>query len=127
MKILVTALGIAALTIANAGRAGCTYPKAPEKVPDGATAPKPDMTAAMALFANYDKDVTVYVDCLNTESQDQITKIDSTLEQAKQDALKVQIQKIVEQKTEAVLAEENVAKDRINAQIRAFNNKSKKG
>ncbi len=44
--VLATSLAIAALAVAaQASAAGCTYPKAPDNIPDGSTASKEEMIA----------------------------------------------------------------------------------
>ena len=49
--------------------ADCTAPVAPSKVPDGATAPEPEMIAAMQTLKRYDADVNTYVKCLEFEAK----------------------------------------------------------
>ena len=52
--VLATALAIAALAVAaQASAAGCTYPKAPDNIPDGSTASKEEMIAGMKAMRAY--------------------------------------------------------------------------
>ena len=52
--VLAASLAIAALAVATqASAAGCSYPKAPEKIPDGTTATKEEMIAGMKAMRAY--------------------------------------------------------------------------
>jgi len=52
--------------------ADCTFPRAPEAIPNGKTAAEPEMLAAMAAFKQYNADVTAYLACLETETTDKV-------------------------------------------------------
>ena len=125
MKILSTALAVTALAAANAAWAGCTYPKAPDKIPDGTTASKDEMIAGMKAVRAYNDDIKTYTECLKSEHDAQVAKIDPKLEQAKQDAQKAELDKVLAQKNDAAVDEAQAVTDRFNAQIHAFNDKHK--
>lgn len=73
MKKHLLILGGAALGLtSHIALADCTYPKAPDAIPDPKTASQPDMLAAMATFKQYNADVDAYVACLDTETADKI-------------------------------------------------------
>lgn len=57
MKILSTVLAFAALAAAQPVVADCTYPKAPNQIPEGATASKETMLAGIRLFRAYNEQV----------------------------------------------------------------------
>ena len=48
---------------------GCNLPPAPTKVPDGNTATKEEMIAAMETLKRYDTDVNNYTKCLEFEAK----------------------------------------------------------
>lgn len=52
----------------NLAFAECTYPKAPDAMPDPKAATQPEMVAAMASFKQYNADVDAYVACLDEET-----------------------------------------------------------
>ena len=125
MKILLTALGLAVLATSNAAWAGCTYPKAPDKIPDGTTASKAEMIAARDLFTAYNQQIVDYTKCLQTEHDDQVAKIDPKLDQAKKDAQKAELDKVLGQKNDAAVDEAQAVTGRFNAQIHAYVEKHK--
>lgn len=54
--------------VTNLAFAECTYPKAPDAVPDPKAATQPEMIAAMSAFKQYNADVDAYVACLDEET-----------------------------------------------------------
>ena len=66
MKTLYTLAAIAALA-AGPAHAACTYPKAPEKIPDGSTATLDEMRAAQAEVKRFNEEITAYQTCLKSE------------------------------------------------------------
>lgn len=56
----------------NIALAECTYPKAPDSMPDPKTATQPEMITAMSAFKQYNTDVDAYVTCLDQETNDKI-------------------------------------------------------
>src|SRR6516165_4264490 len=75
MKALSSLLILAALAGGQA-YAACSYPKAPDKLPDGATATKEEMIAAQKMVKAYNDDIKAYTDCLKLE-HDETMKADS--------------------------------------------------
>jgi len=126
MKILSTALALGALVAANAAWAGCTYPKAPDKIPDGATASKQEMIEGMKAVRAYNDQITAYTNCLKTEHDDQVSKIDPKLDPAKQASMKADLDKVLAQKNDAAVDEDQAVTERFNAQLHVFNDKNKK-
>src|ERR1700744_6048553 len=124
--VLATSLAIAALAVAaQASAAGCTYPKAPENIPDGTTASKEDMIAGMKAMRAYNDLIKTYTDCLKSEHDDQVAKIDQSLAQDKKDAQKADLDKVLAQKNDAAVDEAQAVTGRFNAQIHAYNDTHK--
>ena len=71
MKTVVLA-AIASLLCIGTVRADCVYPKAPDPIPNGKTASKDEMVAAMNLFKQYNADLGSYTECLETETAEKI-------------------------------------------------------
>jgi hypothetical protein len=103
------------------------YPKAPDKLPDGATASKEQMVAAMALVRAYDGDIKTYTDCLQQEHDEKVKA-----EAAKQDSDKSkmtkeqrdQLDNVLLQKHNAAIDADTALTTRFNEQVRAFKAKS---
>lgn len=126
MKILSTVLALGALAVASTTWAGtCTYPKAPDKMPDGSTATKEEMLAGMKAVQTYQGQIKDYTVCLQADHDDQVGKIDPKLDPAKQAAQKADLDKLLAQKNDAAVDEAQGVADRFNAQIKAFNAKKK--
>jgi hypothetical protein len=124
--VLAMSLAIAALAVAaQASAAGCSYPKAPDKIPDGTTASKEDMIAGMKAMRAYNDLIKAYTDCLKSEHDDQVTKIDPSLAQDKKDARKADLDKVLAQKNDAAVDEAQAVTGRFNDQIHAYNDKHK--
>lgn len=124
--VLAASLALAASFVAaQASAAGCTYPKAPEKIPDGATATKDDMLAGMKAMRAYNDLIKQYTDCLKSEHDDQVGKIDPSLSQEKKDAQKAQLDKVLAQKNDAAVDEAQGVTGHFNDQIHAYNEKHK--
>jgi exonuclease VII large subunit len=121
MKALTPLLLLGLLAIGPAYAANCTYPKAPEKLPDGATATRADMMAAQKTMQAYNNDVKQYQDCLQAEYDAAVQKAGDSLKKEQKESL----YKIMVQKSNAAQDEVEQLTQRFNEQIRAFNNKGK--
>ncbi|MFO1426132.1 MAG: hypothetical protein U1F11_03985 [Steroidobacteraceae bacterium] len=121
MKMLLSLAAVAALA-AGPVYAGCTYPKAPEKIPDGNTATLEEMQAAVKAVKQFDADISAYQTCLETEYNEALAKDGASLtEEQKADRAKK-----LAQKQDAAGTDSQAAADRLNAQIRVFKEKNKK-
>lgn len=69
---LVSIVGVFAVTMGVNAYADCSFPKAPEAIPDGKSASEPDMIAAMSAFKQYNADVDTYIACLDSETEAKI-------------------------------------------------------
>lgn len=69
---LITLTGSVLCLVTNLALADCTYPKAPDSMPDPKSATQPEMVAAMSAFKQYNTDVDAYVACLDEETSAKI-------------------------------------------------------
>jgi len=118
MKTVISLALVAALA-AGSTNAACTYPKAPEKIPDGNTATLEQMIAAQRGVKQFDADITAYQNCLESEFNDAMSKEASLTEEQKKER-----RKIVDQKMNAAVDEAQGLADRLNAQIRVYKEKA---
>jgi len=105
-----------ALAMSFTAQAECTYPKAPAAIPDGKSASKDEMIAAMQAFKQYDADVQSYLTCLS----------DETAAMAKNGATDsvVQFKAMQTRKHNSALAEAKEHAGKFNEQVRAFKSKN---
>jgi hypothetical protein len=120
MKSLLSLALLAALS-AGPAYAACTYPKAPDKVPDGNTATLQDMLDSQKAVKQFDAEVTSYQGCLEAEHKAALAA-DATLTEEQ----KAERAKIVAQKHNAAADDAQAAADKLNAQIRVYKEKNKK-
>jgi hypothetical protein len=119
MKSLLAAFVTLSLA-AGTAYAECSYPKAPDKIPDGNTATLEEMIAAQAAVKNYDKEINAYTDCIKLEYDSDMAKDGATYSDAKKKALeKRQIQK-----TNAAVDEDQQVAARFNEQLKAYKAKA---
>lgn len=119
-SVLATSLAVAALAIAAQAAASCTYPKAPDRIPDGTKATKEEMLAGMKTMRAYNDLVAKYTECLKTDHDAAIAKIDPALAADKKEAQKVELDKVLQQKNDAAVDEAQTVTTRFNDQIKAF-------
>ena len=115
-KMLMTGFAIVSLAAAAAAQADCTYPRAPERMPDGSTASLDDMKAAKGQVEKYNKDMEAYLACIKLEHDDSVAKQGSALseDQKKQMAL------MYAQKNDAAVDELQSVAARFNDQVKAY-------
>jgi len=120
MKTLYSLALIASFAVGTA-QANCTYPKAPDAIPDGSSASLQEMVAAQRAVKQFDADITVYQACVEKEHKDALAANSSlTGEQ------KAEREKIVVQKLNAAVDDAQLWADRLNAQIRVYRETSAK-
>ena len=129
MKALLSLLIVVAL---GGGRAyaACSYPKAPDKLPDGATATLEEMVTAQKLVKAYNDDIKAYTDCLKLEHDQELAKAnaDPTATKDQKDAVakhKAEIENVEVQKNNAAVDEAQAVTDRFNEQVKIFTAKPK--
>lgn len=115
---LVFALGSAAHS-----QATCTYPRAPDTPPDGATATKDQMITAKHDFDRYNGDMNAYLDCIKLEMDSAVPKDTSKLSpEAKKKA--EEHQKVLVQKNNAAVDELQTNVGRFNEQLKIYKAKN---
>lgn len=114
MKPIVAALGILSFCVlATSAHADCTYPKAPDTMPDANSASKEEMIAAMSAYKQYNSDVDAYVACLDQETNDKVKEAGGA-------GAIMQI-KALQAKKKTAASDERTAKiEEFNKQVRAF-------
>ncbi len=120
MKSLLSLALIASLA-AGPVHAACTYPKAPEKIPDGQTSTLEEMLATQKLVKQFDTDIGAYQTCLETEHNDSLAK-----EASLTDAQKAERQKMLAQKQNAAADDATAVAARFNDQVKIYREKNKK-
>ena len=120
MKLFVSIAGIA-LSAAGAAHAACSYPRAPEKLPDGNTATMEEMIAAQKAVRQYDADINAYVACIKLEHAQSSQESAGLTEVQKKDRERVQVQK-----HNAAIDELEAVAARFNEQVKAFKAKNEK-
>lgn len=113
-SILAMALGAALLS--GTAYADCTYPPAPTKMPDGASATLEEMVAGQKSVKDYDKAIKEYVDCIDKELDEKITKGGDKLKPEQ----KSDMQKVEAQKHNAAIDQLQSVADRFNEQVKAY-------
>ena len=124
--VLASSLAVAALVVATQASAACSYPKAPDKIPDGTKATKEEMIAGMKTMRAYNDLIKQYTDCLKSEHDASAAKIDASpasdkAAQDKKDAQKADLDKVLAQKNDAAVDEASAVTGRFNEQIKAYN------
>src|ERR1700729_616597 len=109
---------LAAVLIVAPVHAACTYPAAPAKIPDGATATLAEMVAAQKAVKQFDEEINAYTACIKLEEDAQLKGDKLTAEQKK--AIEAQ----QAQKNNAAVDEDQAIADRFNEQIRIFKARS---
>jgi hypothetical protein len=104
-------------------QATCTYPRAPDAPPDGATATKDQMVAAKQDFTRYNTEMNAYLECIKLE-MDAATPKDPKKLSADEKKKADEQQKILVQKNNAAVDELQANVGRFNEQLKAFKAKS---
>jgi membrane-anchored protein YejM (alkaline phosphatase superfamily) len=116
VKIMIASFvcATALLMAVSAAQAECTFPKAPESVPNGSTATEAEMVAAMQTFKQYNADSTAYLACLDEETA--ASRKDGSLSQS--DLVQMKARQL--RKYNLAVDEAKEAADKFNKQLRAF-------
>ena len=96
--------------------ADCTYPKAPDAMPDPKSATQPEMIAAMTSFKAYNAEVDAYVACLDEETSAKVKDAGGA-------GAIMQIKAMQAKKKSAALDEREAKIDSFNKAVRAFKSK----
>jgi hypothetical protein len=115
MKALL-AMALGAAWLSGAAYADCTYPPAPTKLPDGASATLEEMVAGQKAVKEYDTAIKAYVDCIDKELEEKITKGGDKLKPEQ----KTDMQKVEAQKHNAAIDQLQSVADRFNEQVKVY-------
>jgi hypothetical protein len=120
---------VAALTLlAGIVKAACTYPPAPDKMPDGNTATKEEMLAAKQAVSKYNDDITAYQNCIKLETDDSIAELQKNAktdeEKKAVETKKAEMDRKLVERNNAALDEVTAVVEQFNEQLRAYNKKN---
>jgi hypothetical protein len=119
MKAWIPLTLVFALGSAAHAQATCTYPRAPDAIPDGNTASKEEMVAAKNEVQRYNTEMNAYLDCIKLEIDATTPKDPSKL--SKDDKAKAEQQeKVLTQKNNAAVDELQAVVGRFNEQLKAY-------
>jgi hypothetical protein len=121
MKLSASILAVVLLA-AGAAHAACSYPRPPDKLPDGSTASKEEMVAGQRAVKKYDTDINAYIACLKLEHEQQLAQQDAPITEEQ----KKYMERLQVQKHNAAIDELEAVAARFNEQVRAFNTKNEK-
>ncbi len=117
MKVSIIAATLALAVAVGPAYAACTYPKSPDKLPDGTVASKDEMIAGKKLVEQYNSDMNAYLACIKLEYDKQLASDAATLTPEQ----KAELEKRQTQKHNAAIDELEALAGRFNEQIRAYN------
>lgn len=119
MKHQLLAAVVLAGGFALQAHAGCDYPVAPGKFPDGSQASLDEMKAAKASVVKYNADMEAYLECIKSEYDAKVAaQTDAT------PAQKAEMEKVQNQKHNAAVDEVTDVTNRFNEQLRAYKAKT---
>lgn len=117
-RVHASLLALGALLAAPTSFAACVYPKAPDKLPDGATATQEEMVAGQKDVKQFMADMDVYLKCVDDESPPSPGKL--TEEQKKEQDAR---EKVRVQKHNAAVGDEEALRDRWHDILVAYKDK----
>jgi hypothetical protein len=128
MKALYPLAAVIAATLAGANAyAACTYPTAPDKLPDGNTATLEEMLEAQKAVKKFDEEIGAYTACLKLESEAAIAQLDKGDEDPKKkEEQKKELERVQVQKHNAAVEADEALASRFNEQLKAFKAKNAK-
>jgi|SRR6185437_16695531 hypothetical protein len=117
-----------ALCAGGAAYADCSYPPAPDHLPDGRTATMPEMVAAQKTVKEYDVAINAYLACIKLEHDDTISKLPQPKQGEKptpeQKKAIDDLDRVEVQKHNAAIDQDHAVADRFNEQVRVFKSRS---
>jgi predicted outer membrane protein len=121
MKAWIPLTLVFALGAAVEAQADCTYPRAPDHLPDGATASNDEMIAAKNDVNRYNNEMNAYLECIKLEIQ----AVPKDPKMSKDDKAKADEQeKMLTQKNNAAVDELNAIVGRFNEQLKIWKAKN---
>lgn len=121
MKSIAAAV-VAAAFVAGPVYAACSYPKGPDRIPDGNTATMDEMLAAKKQVDQYNKDMDGYLSCIKLEYDSTVAKDAATLTEDQ----KGELEKRQVQKHNAAVDELEATAARFNEQVKVYKAKNSK-
>ncbi|HVY81235.1 MAG TPA: hypothetical protein VG994_09670 [Steroidobacteraceae bacterium] len=126
MKALYSLAVLAALA-AGSAHAACSYPKAPDNIPDGNTATLEQMIAAQKAVKQFDQEISAYTACLKLENDNALAQVDqSENDPKKKEEQKKELERVQIQKHNAAVEEDEALAQRFNEQLKVFKAKAAK-
>lgn len=130
MNLSAIALAVSLSVGACAAHAACSYPRAPENMPDGETATKEQMLAAKKEVTRYNEEMNGYLNCIKLEYDGALAELDKEGGAAESDeakktlaARRTDFERKQTQKHNAAVDEVTAVVDRFNKQLRAYKKK----
>ena len=117
MKASILAATLAFAVAVGPAYAACTYPSAPDKLPDGTVASKDEMIAGKKLVEQYNSEMNAYLACIKLEYDTQLAGDAAALTPEQ----KAELEKRQTQKHNAAIDELEAVAGRFNEQIHAYN------
>lgn len=126
MKASIAILFLTAVLAGGAAYADCSYPHAPDKIPDGNTASLQEMLDAQKAVKVYNDQVKAYQDCLKLEHDQAVAQIDPKSDPQKLKAQKAELDAIWAKRNDAAMDEVTAVTNRFNEQVRLYKAKAQK-
>jgi hypothetical protein len=120
MKVLWSLAVVCAFTVGPV-YAACTYPTAPEQLPNGSTATREEMMAGQKAVKQYDTDMNAYLACLKSEADSTLAKGADTLTPEQ----KLEVQRRETEQHNAAVAELEATAARFNEQVKVYKAREK--
>ncbi|MGH9920353.1 MAG: hypothetical protein ACRD6W_15985, partial [Nitrososphaerales archaeon] len=109
--------------------ADCSYPKAPDHLPDGNTSTLQQMLAGQSAVKAYNADIKAYTDCLRLEHDQALSSSDPTKmtpdEKKAYDRQKTELDNVLIQKNDAAVDAATNVTNRFNDQVKVYKAKHK--
>jgi len=119
MKAWIPLMLTIALGSAVHADSSCTYPRAPDSIPDGSTATKEQMIAAKNDVSRYNNEMNAYLDCVSHEIDAAKPKDGAKLSKDEKAKADEQV-KILTQKHDAAVDELQAVAGRFNEQLKIY-------
>ena len=115
MKVLWSLAVVGAFTMGPV-YAACTYPTAPQQLPNGSTATHEEMIEGQKAVKQYDTDMNAYLACLKSEAESTLAKGANTLTPEQ----KLEVQRREAEQHNAAVAELEATAARFNEQVKVY-------
>jgi hypothetical protein len=119
--VAIMAAVLAPLAFANWAHADCSYPQAPDHLPDGNTATLNEMLAGQKAVQSYNERMMAYLSCIKLERDNTMAQAAGKLSKQQQAA----IEAIEIQKHNAAVDQLQSVANQFNTQVKIFKAKGK--